>query len=838
MVGYCTFEQQEYRAAKRTYSAERFVWLTKLNNLRIIHNGNRRGLTDSERQSVIDLPYRLNKVTYKQLRAALEKAVGFPGPSEAGFAGLSYRVTEKKEKDPEEVALIELKGWHELRKAFDRANLESSWQRISQEPALLDEISSALTFLKTDEEIKERLSLSALTHAEIEALLAISFTDFIQLSLVALRRLIPHMEQGQRYDEACNLAGYKHYAPDEENRVAILPPLLYSDIRNPVVFRALNQARKVMNALIREYDSPIAVHIELARDLSKPFDERMEIKRGQEAFAKERASALKLFIDTYPGREPNARNQDLAKFRLYREQDGQCAYSQNPIDSERLLEIGYVEIDHILPYSRSFDDSQNNKTLVLTTENRNKGNRTPFEYLDGSSESNQWRNFEAWVRGHKGIRKAKRDRLLRRVFDEREARDFAERNLNDTRYATRFFSNFVRQNLKFALDAASDPVLCPSGSFTSFLRARWGLIKNREQSDLHHALDAAVVAAANRTLIKRVSDFSRKNELVQLPDGSFADRVTGEILDAQSAASLGARFPKPWDNFRDELIARLTPKPEQVITADQFPQYSAIDIQAIKPIWVSRAPKRRNNGAIHQETIRSKKFLSDGKSTKRAALKELKPSDLENIVGANDGRNDGLLAALRERFDKYGADGKKAFAEPLYKPLSDGSPGPLVRTVKVFSTQKGGFPVRGGIADQASMWRVDVFRKGDKIYLVPIYQSDRGKNKTLPNRAALAHKPRAEWTLIDSSFEFLFSLCMNDGVVLKQKTASFSGYFGGLDISTALISIYSHDRNVLTGKDGLSRGLGVKTAISFDKFHVDVLGRRFPAKSEIRRGLA
>jgi CRISPR-associated endonuclease Csn1 len=497
LVGKCTFEKKEFRAAKRTFSAERFVWLTKLNNLRVIHNGERRRLTAAERAVAIPLPYELSKVTYRQLRKALEKAVGLP--SDSGFAGLSYRSDEKK--DPEEATFVELKGWHELRKAFERASLGDSWKRISLDHSLLDEIASALTLLKTDNEIRDRLVGLGLSDVEADAVLAVSFTDFLQLSLRALRRLLPLMESGARYDEACAQSGYSHFAPNATHRSRTLPPLAYSDIRNPVVFRALNQARKVLNALIREYGSPQAVHIELARDLSKPLDERQEIKRGQEVFAKEREAAMKLFSETFPGHIANGRNQDLAKFRLYREQDGQCAYSQEALDITRLIEVGYAEIDHVLPYSRSYDDSQNNKVLVLSRENRNKGNRTPFEYLDGANESERWRNFEAWVRGHKGIRKAKRDRLLRRIFDETEARDFSERNLNDTRFATRFFANFVRQHLNFSFDAASDPVLCPSGSFTNFLRARWGLLKNREDGDLHHALDAAVIAGASRTLI-------------------------------------------------------------------------------------------------------------------------------------------------------------------------------------------------------------------------------------------------------------------------------------------------------------------------------------------------
>ena len=52
------------------------------------------------------------------------------------------------------------------------------------------------------------------------------------------------------------------------------------------------------------------------------------------------------------------------------EQDGVCAYSLRRLDVERLLEPGYVDVDHIVPYSLSFDDRRSNKVLVLSSENR------------------------------------------------------------------------------------------------------------------------------------------------------------------------------------------------------------------------------------------------------------------------------------------------------------------------------------------------------------------------------------------------------------------------------------------------------------------------------------
>jgi CRISPR-associated endonuclease Csn1 len=854
MIGSCTFEKDEYRAPKRSFSAERFIWLSKLNNIKVIQSGERRSLTAGERQAAKDLPYNLAKVTYKQLR----RAIGLSDSPDAGFAGFSYGVKRNKKGelvDPDETTLIELKGWHALKKELDTEATRSAWERLSGNalagnPGDMDAIALALSIYKSDEELIPELAKLGLDETAIEAILKVDYSNFIQLSTKAIAKLMPHLEAGLRYDEACAEAGYNHARPDEEAvGSTYLPAFGPKDIRNPVVFRALNQTRKVLNALIRAYGSPVAIHVELARDLSKTWEERKEIEAGQKEFQAEKQAAVDYFIEQV-GRSP--KGDELLKMRLYREQEGQCAYSLLPLapegDIRRIFEDNTTQIDHVLPYSRSFDDSQNNKVLVITKQNQDKGNQIPFEFLDGANLSQQWREFEAWVRGHKNLRKAKRDRLLRKSFTTEEAEGFKSRNLNDTRYITSYFAGYVRQHLQFSPDAdgqikpRESRVLCPAGGYTGFLRTRWGLVKNRAASDLHHALDACVIAAANRSLQKRVSDFSRKGELVQLPNGTFADRETGEILNAEAAAALGERFPQPWSHFREEVLARLSENPSEAIRA-HFPTYDDEALEKLRPVLVSRAVKRRAGGAVHQDTVRSVKFrLGENTSSKRVKLENLKLSDLDNIVGSHDGRNDGLIAALHARLEAYKGDGKKAFGPntpPVHKPRSNGELGPIIRAVKVKDVQKGGVPVRGGIADQASIWRVDVFHKAEKFYLIPIYQSDRKKNGVLPNRAATANTPRDQWTLIDVSFDFRFSLFPNDLIRLKTKKAEFLGYFDGMNVNTAAINILSHASEKTLGKDGRWESLGVKLGVeAFEKYHVDVLGNVFPAPPEQRRDLA
>lgn len=866
MLGHCTFERQEFRAPKAAFTAERHVWLTRLNNLRIVVDGTTRPLNDTERNIALPLPYSYETdLSYKRLRSELTKAGGVPDTFR--FAGLPYpspaQLAAGNGKDPEAGAIVKLPAWHALRLALKRAGLGTEWQGMAGEalggnPELLDRIAWVLSVFKDDDEVRRELGTLSLPAPDkmTEVLLDIRFDKFHALSLKALRAIVPHMERGLRYDEACAAAGYHHsvLGPPAAGRTAHLPPLysgrdkqgrmiLDSELdppRNPVVLRSLNQARKVLNALVREYGAPHAVHIEMARDLSNPSDERRRIEREQLEYRERNAKDREEFMRQF-GITSAPRGGSFEKWRLYREQQGKCAYSIEPIDLSRLLEEGYVEVDHALPYSRSFDDSKNNKVLVLTKENRDKGNRTPFEYLDGAGNSARWRNFVAFVESNRAYRLAKRTRLLRREFGATEATEFRERNLNDTRYVCRFFKNFVERHLHLASGSDAGRCVVLSGQLTAFLRARWGLLKVREESDRHHALDAVVVAACSHAMVKRLADYSRRRELEQIREG-FIDIETGEVVNPAMDRQLRQHFPVPWPHFREEVHARIHIDDPVKLRAEvaRFGTYPGESVATLSTLFVSRAPQRRNGGAAHKETVygQSPRLRATGSVTEKVPLVSLRTSDLDRMIDPH--RNERLYKAIRSRLEEHSGKAEKAFPpeNPLRKPDKDGNPtGPVVRAVTLVIDKLSGIPVRQGVAKNDTMLRVDVFSKQGRFHLVPVYVHHRVKG--LPNRAIIAFKDEDEWTQIDDSFEFLFSLYPNDLVRVTQKgKAPILGYYAGCHRGTGAINLWAHDRNGRIGKDGLIAGIGVKTAIAIERFDVDVLGSRHPSRRRGRRGLA
>ena len=861
MLGRCTFEKQEFRAPKASYTAERHVWLTRLNNLKIIVDGVTRPLNAQERRLALPLPYEYDSpLTYKRLHDALVKAGQLPN----AFSFVGVRAV-KKDKDPLAEILMKVPAWQELRSTLKKAGLETEWKGIAGaaldgRPELLDGIAWVLSVFKDDDEAAAELRKLQLPNAEkvVNALLYIRFDKFHALSIKALRKIVPYMESGLRYDEAvAAIPEYGHHSQLHkvgEGLHKYLPPF-YSgrdkdgrmvfdenmDVpRNPVVLRSLNQARKVCNALIQRYGSPAEVHIEMARDLSRPLKERREIEKEQTEYRDRNKIIREKFIETFRF-APDGRV--LEKYRLYEEQLCKCLYSGEGLDIDRVVhDKTYAEVDHALPYSRSYDDSKNNKVLVLTKENRDKGNRTPYEYLGGAEDSERWRNFAASVESNKTYRLAKRSRLLRKNFGGDEAKEFRERNLNDTRYICKFFKNYVEQYLQLAEGSDSKRCVVLSGQLTSFLRARWGLLKVRSDSDRHHALDAAVVAACSHSMVKRLADYSRRRELSHVSEG-FVDIETGEIPSIAMHDQLKQHFPEPWAHFRHELEARL--KLDDVAKLreemERLGSYPDEALETVRPLFVSRAPQRRNSGAAHKDTIYGQResLKVQGGVTQRVALTGLSLKDIENLVDPH--RNEKLYAAIRERLEAHGGKGDKAFPanNPLRKPDRDGNfTGPIVRSVTMVIDKLSGIPVRGGLAKNDSMLRVDVFTKAAKFHLVPVYVHHAVAGE-LPNRAIVAFKDESEWTLVDDSFQFLYSLYANDFVRVSQKGKSpISGYYASCHRGTGNLNIWAHDRNQLAGKNGSFEGIGVKTALTLEKFQVDVLGKVFSAPLEERRGLA
>ena len=818
-VGPCALEgKSERRAPKATFAFEYFTLLQKINHIRIAENGVNRILTAEERQELLSACYRTDKLDFARIR----KLLALPG--EARFNMVRYRENQTAEECEKKEKITVLPCYHKMRKVLNTLRKDHI-RSISREQ--LDSAATALTNPEKEEKLRAALEEAQCEPLEVDALMALpSFSGFGHISVKACRKLIPYLEQGLNYNDACKEAGYDFQGNYRGEKSQFLPASTeeMEDITSPVVRRAVAQTIKVVNAIIREQgESPVNIHLELAREMSKNYKQRNELADAMEKNQAENARLMEKLHDLFRGR--TITGQTLVKYRLWKEQKEVCAYSLQMMKLDSVItDSSYAEVDHIVPYSRSFDDRRTNKVLVLTSENRKKGDRLPLEYLQGKRREDFIVYTKANVKNYR-----KRQNLLKEGLSKEESREFIQRNLQDTQYSASFMLNYIRNHLAFAdcSAAGKQRVVAVNGAVTAFLRKRWGLSKVRADGDLHHAVDATVIACTTPSMVKRVTEFCKQEE---------TNHVRNEY------------FPEPWPRFRDELMQRLSACPQENLMQINPVYYQNVDIASIRPVFVSRMPRHKMTGAAHKETIKGR--LDDAHTVQRRSITDLKLDKEGEIAGYFNPSSDTLLYnALKEQLTAFGGDGKKAFAEPFFKPRADGTPGAQVRKVKVYDKATSMVAVHEGkgVADNDTMVRIDVyFMPGDGYYWVPIYVADTVKPE-LPNKAVIAHKNYAEWKEMDEK-DFLFSLCPNDLIRVESKrTMKFKVqnkdstlekemqtngdmvYFEGGNISGGSITVATHDGAYMV------ESLGLKTLQKVQKYQVDALGNYTLVKKEKRQ---
>lgn len=406
-------------------------------------------------------------------------------------------------------------------------------------------------------------------------------------------------------------------------------------VTNPTVHIGLNQLRRVVNAILARYGPPQNVIVEIARDLKKTPEQVREIEGRQkkERLAAERRSAKLIEL----GQQDTGANRALLK--LWEDLnpadplDRRCIYSGEVI-SPAMLFSGAVDVDHILPWSRTLDDSPANKIVCLAEKNREKRNRTPFEAWSASPD---WEGIveraarlpreKAWRFGPDAMNR----------FDS--AGGFLARHLVDTQY----LSTLARTYLEAV---APDRVYVSTGHLTGMLRRHWGLnsllpdhnysqtVHEKNRLDhRHHAIDAAVVGCLTLGLIQRISRESGRREADALSD------VIG-------------RISPPWETFRDELGKKLA----QVVVSHK-PDHGTVGAAKDKG-------KGQTAGRLHNDTAYGLTGLSDARGNRlvvrRVALSALKPSHLEDN-GARI-RDDEIRLAMVDH--TQGLDGK-AFTDAI-----------------------------------------------------------------------------------------------------------------------------------------------------------------------------
>lgn len=574
--GRCTLMPEEERAPLALPSVQRFRIYQEVNNLRILRDGlKEEALTIKQRDDLVAALEVNNKRTFTQIKTLL----GLGGAVQFNF------------EDPKRQ---ELKGNTTSAILSKDTLFGKAW--LAFDEAKQDAI--VLQLVKEENEAKLVRWLHEETGVDEARAEAIANTGLPEgygnLCCQALARILPELRRDVvTYDKAVLAAGFDHHSNISPAATGeILPELpyygiplqrhvgfgsgkpedsdekRYGKIANPTVHIGLNQVRLVVNALIKRYGHPSEVIVELARDLKQSKEQRDEDNKRQ-ADNQRRNARLRADVAATLNISPErVRNADIQKMILWEElsnnvADRRCPYSGVQISAAMLLS-DQVEIEHILPFSETLDDSLNNKTVAMRQANRIKSNRTPWqaredfeaqgwEYTGILDRAQQMPKFKRYRFGEEGYQRWLKDDA-----------GFLARALNDTRH----LSKVAREYLS---------LICPQntrvipGRMTAMLRAKFGLNdvislrgeKNRNDHR-HHAVDACVIAVTDQGMLQRFANASARTREQQL------NRLVKDM-------------PMPWGT-------------------NEGKEYLHSVQRAIRNIWVSHKPDHGHEGAMHNDT--------------------------------------------------------------------------------------------------------------------------------------------------------------------------------------------------------------------------------------------
>lgn len=516
------------------------------------------------------------------------------------------------------------------------------------------------------------------------------------LSSRAIRKILPFMQQGLGYPEACEQVGYRHsnWVTNEEKEnwqpqeLKLLPK---NSLRNPVVEKVMNQLINVINAIVENkgLGRPDEIRIEMARELRMNAKRRKILTKRINQSTKRHETIRNVLKNEFNISRPS--RNDIIKYKLAEETDWVSLYSGNPIQPSRLFTQDY-DIEHIIPKARLFDDSFQNKTLCESTLNREKSNKTAFDFITSKGEEAVNR-YVSSIKSNKKIFKPKREKLLMR--SENIPEDFINRQIAETQYIARKAKEMLTKVVK--------NVTVTSGSITDLLKEQWKLpyiiqdlniekyrdigqtefreIKtngnktkkveqifhlekngdktfwSKRDDHRHHALDAIVVALTKQKHIQHLNTLN----------ASFEDRYNKDVDNVKMAAQ---KFDMPLVNLRKEVKMVLDntlisfKQKNKVVTKNNNKTKSKKGVN----IQTTLTPR----GQLHEETIYSKIKQINMKPViinKRFSLEYL---DL--IV------DEEIKKIVKEHLNKYDNNILKAFdsktlkVDPLYfneKPLKE-----------------------------------------------------------------------------------------------------------------------------------------------------------------------
>lgn len=653
-VGKCAFNPKEERLTKAHPLFQEFRLYKEINELELVlPDQSHRKLTLDQRDALIQILRVSRELSFRTLRTALKLApnIAFNKESEARdklkgdevYAALS----DKKRFGPKWGNMQREKHWEIIQRLKDEENPDVLFAWLKEEFGFEGERAEAVANCPLPD------GYGRLGETALSSVLAEMKAEVVPESEAAKRcgynhsKLAFDSEEGEDLLPPYQEVLERHIPPGSGNPEDIYD-VYRGRITNPTVHIGLNQLRRLCNLLIKRYGKPQSIAVELARDLQLSDKQRAEANRRIARNTREAEIRSRKLVDM--GKPDTGYNRLLLK--LWEElnpgkpEDRVCIYSGRPISVEMLFSAE-VDIDHILPWSKTLDDGQANKILCLSSANRQKRNRAPADVPE-------WRNRydEILARASRSPQN-KRWRFSGDALSKFEQEGgFLARQLTDTQYLSRMAREYLE--CLFPSEEADklrkvNRVIVSPGRLTEMLRRNWGLNnilpdhklgemaqeKNRKDHR-HHAIDAAVVGVTTRSLLQRISSAAAR-----LDDVEFENLVTKMVADNP-----------PWPSFRQDLQEAVN-----AIVVSHKPNHGTISRQGYAE------GKGQTAGRLHNDTAYGFTGESDTKGSvivvRRKPFMALEPKDIPAI------RDDELRTDLYLALN--GTSEKKALQEKLQR---------------------------------------------------------------------------------------------------------------------------------------------------------------------------
>lgn len=858
LIGKCTFYPEEFRAAKASYTAQEFNLLNDLNNLTVPTETKK--LSKEQKNQIIN--YVKN-----------EKAMGPAKLFKYIAKLLSCDVADIKGYRIDKSGKAEIHTFEAYRKMKTLETLDI--EQMDRET--LDKLAYVLTLNTEREGIQEALEHEfadgSFSQKQVDELVqfrkansSIFGKGWHNFSVKLMMELIPELyETSEEQMTILTRLGKQKTTSSSNKTKYIDEKLLTEEIYNPVVAKSVRQAIKIVNAAIKEYGDFDNIVIEMARETNED-DEKKAIQKIQKANKDEKDAAMLKAANQYNGKAElphsvfHGHKQLATKIRLWHQQGERCLYTGKTISIHDLINnSNQFEVDHILPLSITFDDSLANKVLVYATANQEKGQRTPYQALDSMDDAWSFRELKAFVRESKTLSNKKKEYLLTEEdiskFDVRKK--FIERNLVDTRYASRVVLNALQEH--FRAHKIDTKVSVVRGQFTSQLRRHWGIEKTRDTYH-HHAVDALIIAASSQLNLWK----KQKNTLVSYSEDQLLDIETGELIsDDEYKESV---FKAPYQHFVDTLKSKEFE--DSILFSYQVDSKFNRKISDAT-IYATRQAKVGKDKADETYVLGKIKdiYTQDGYD---AFMKIYKKDKSKFLMYRHDPQTfEKVIEPILENYPnkQMNEKGKEVPCNPFLKykeehgyirKYSKKGNGPEIKSLKYYDSKLGNHiditPKDSNnkvVLQSLKPWRTDVYfnKNTGKYEILGLKYSDmqfeKGTGKYSISKEQYENIKVREG--VDENSEFKFTLYKNDLLLLKDSENGeqiLLRFTSRNDTSKHYVELKPYNRQKFEGSEYLIKSLGTvvkggrcikglaKSNISIYKVRTDVLGNQHIIKNE------